>query len=82
MCVDYVDLNKLTKGVKYPLPLIEYIMQNLGGALWFCKLDLAKGYYQIPVEETSKKYLAFCCRKGTFTFNFMPFGPKNAPSLF
>jgi hypothetical protein len=45
MCIDYVDLNKLTKTVKFPIPNIEDIMQSLGGAFYFCKLDLAKGYY-------------------------------------
>ena len=45
MCVDYVDLNRRTQPVKFPLPHIDDIMQNLGGAKYFCKLDLAKGYY-------------------------------------
>jgi hypothetical protein len=82
MCVDYVDLNKLCKTVKFPIPYIEDIMQACGGSMVFCKLDLAKGYYQIEVEEASKKYLTFVCRRGTFAFKRMPFGPKNAPALF
>ncbi len=82
MCIDYVDLNKLTTSVKFPIPNIEDIMQNLGGSLYFCKLDLAKGYYQVPVCPDSKKYLTFTSRRGTYTFNRMPFGPKNAPSVF
>lgn len=45
MCVDYVDLNKLCKTVKFPIPYIEDIMQACGGSFVFCKLDLAKGYY-------------------------------------
>lgn len=53
MCVDYVDLNKLTTTVKFPIPNIEDIMQSLGGSKYFCKLDLSKGYYQIPVDKES-----------------------------
>lgn len=45
MCIDYVDLNKITKTCKFPIPNIEDIMSSLGGSLYFCKLDLAKGYY-------------------------------------
>lgn len=82
MCIDYVDLNKITKTCKFPIPNIEDIMSSLGGALYFCKLDLAKGYYQIPVHPKSKKYTTFVSRKGTFCFNRMPFGPKNAPCVF
>ena len=82
MCIDYVDLNKLTKTVKFPIPNIEDILQSLGGAVYFCKLDLAKGYYQVPVSPRSKKYTTFVSRSVTYAFNRMPFGPKNAPAVF
>ena len=82
MCIDYVDLNKLTTTVKFPIPNIEDIMQSLGNSKYFCKLDLSKGYYQVPVEESSQKYTTFVSRTGTYCFTRMPFGPKNAPSVF
>ena len=61
-CVDYTDLNKITVPIKFPLPIIEDIMQSLGSCNYFCKLDLAKGYFQVGVEEDSKKYTTFTSR--------------------
>ena len=81
-CVDFVDVNKITKPIKFPIPIIEDIMQSLGGCNYFCKLDLAKGYFQIAVEEESKKYTTFVSRQGTYCFNRMPLGPRNAPAVF
>lgn len=50
--------------------------------MYFCKLDLAKGYYQVPVHPNSQKFTTFVSRTGTYAFKRMPFGPKNAPAVF
>ena len=75
-------MNKVTKTVKFPIPNIEDIMQSLGRAKIFVKMDLAKGYWQVPVELDSRKYCTFVTRRGTYAFKRMPFGPKNAPAVF
>lgn len=81
-CVDLQDVNDRTRKIKFPLPNIEEILQNLGGACYFMKLDLAKGYWQVPVAENSRKYLTFITRRGTYRYKRMPFGPTNAPAVF
>ena len=43
-CVDYRKLNAVTKKDKYPLPLINEIIDHLNGAKWFTSIDLASGY--------------------------------------
>lgn len=69
--------------IKYPLPAIEDIINGLGGrAKYFIKFDMAKGFWQIRVKDECKKFFAFTTRKGTWTFTVMPFGHKNAPSIF
>lgn len=81
-CVDLRDVNNISESIKFPLPSIEEIVQSLGGSKYYCKLDLAKGFWQIPVERKSQGYLAFVTRRGTFKFVKMPFGHKNAPGVF
>ena len=49
-CVDFRELNKRTKKDAYPLPRVEDCLDNLGGAKWFCTLDLQAGYWQVDVD--------------------------------
>jgi len=51
LCVDYRQLNKITKQDSYPLPLIEELQDRLGGAKWFTSLDLKEAYYRVRMKE-------------------------------
>lgn len=82
LCVDYRALNKRTKRDHYPLPLIEDQLDQLAGNSLFISLDLASGYYQIPIEKSSQEKTAFVTPDGQFEFTRMPFGLVNAPSVF
>jgi len=50
-CGDYRRLNAATVPDKYPVPSMLDMSARLGGCKVFSKLDLKKGYYQIPVRE-------------------------------
>lgn len=82
LCVDYRALNRKTKKDHYPLPRIEDQLDLLAGNNLFISLDLASGYYQIPIAESSRPKTAFVTPDGQFEYNRMPFGLVNAPSVF
>lgn len=79
-CVDYRELNRLTKDDKYPLPRLDDALDMLGGNTMFTTLDACSAYWQIEVANQDREKTTFVCHMGTFQFNFMPFGLKNAPA--
>ena len=54
-CVDYRKLNKVTIKDNYPVPLIEETLDSLKGSCFFTSLDLASGYWQVALDEKTKK---------------------------
>lgn len=82
LCIDYRALNKKTIRENYPMPLIDDQLDLLAGHKFYTTLDLASGYYQIPVREDDKYKTAFVTPDGHFEFNRMPFGLANAPATF
>jgi len=81
-CIDYRKLNKITVFDPEPIPNIEDIMSKVGKAKYFTKLDLTKGYWQIPLAEHDKCKSAFITAEGLYEFNVLPFGMVNAPAVF
>ena len=78
ICVDYRKLNKVTISDPEPTKISEDLFQQLGKSSFFSKIDLSKGYWQIPVTEEDVFKTAFLTPDGAYEFLRMSFGMKNS----
>ncbi|PHJ21918.1 retrotransposon ty3-gypsy subclass, partial [Cystoisospora suis] len=62
LVIDYRPLNRITIKDDYPIPKIHDLINRLGKATWFTKLDLQKGYYQVEIAEADQWKSAFRTR--------------------
>ena len=81
-CIDYRQLNLVTVFDGEPLPDVDFLFSKLHRAQYFSKLDLSKGYWQIPIQSEDRPITAFTTPLGQFQFTVMPFGLQNAVAVF
>ena len=82
LCVDMRMVNSRTEVDPFPLPRIEELIDRVGSAKYLTKLDMVKGYWQVPLDSESIPVSGFVTSFGHFRWRFMPFGCRNAPATF
>lgn len=81
LCVDYHHLNTLTIK-KYPLLVIDELLDELQREMWFTSLDLSSSYHQIQMEPNDIPKTAFQTHNGCYEYRVMPYGVTGGLVIF
>lgn len=81
-CTDFRRVNNLTKADSFPLPRMEDCVDRVGTSRYVTKLDLLKGYWQVPLTSRASEISAFVTPDAFMQYTVMAFGMRNAPATF
>lgn len=81
-CTDFRKVNALTVLDCFPLPRMEDCVDSVGSARFVSKLDLLKGYWQVPLTPRASEVSAFVTPDSFMQYTVMAFGLRNAPATF
>ena len=82
MCLDYGQLNAVTRDVAYPIPHTQDCLDVVAGATLFLTMDITAAYHQIPVAKEDILKTAFITKYGLYEFKTLPFGLKTAAQTY
>ena len=82
LCVDYRKVNAVTKTDAYPIHRIEDCIDRIGQAKFVTKLDLLKGYWQVPLSEWARDFSAFATHDALYRCRVFAFWHEERPRYF
>jgi len=80
LCIDYRILNTKVLKDRFPVPLIDEVLDKMQNAKYFSVFDLK--FFHVEIDEASQKNTAFVTKEGLFEFNRAPFGYCNSTAVF
>ena len=81
-CTDYRKVNNVTVPDSFPMPRVDDCVDTIGSARFVTKLDLLKGYWQVPLSPRASAISAFVTPDNFLQYCVMAFGMRNAPATF
>ena len=82
MCINYCQLNKMTIKNPYPLPRIDDLFDQVGGAKIFSNMDLRFDYHRVHIRNEDIHKISFHTRYSHYEFVVILVGFTNAPTYF
>lgn len=83
LCIDYRQLNAVTRKRAHPIPPIDSMLDNMKNARYITKVDMSLAFHQVQVDPDSCDYTAFSVPgRGQFRYKRMSFGLTNAPTTY
>ena len=82
ICTDYRQLNKYLRRELFEIPTFDDVVSKFQGAVCFTKLDAKSGFYQIPLDESSRDFTTFITPFGRYRYKRLPMGISIAPEIF
>ena len=82
--IDYRKVNAVSEKTSFPLPSLDDVWDAIGEAkaTYFAVLDMASGFWQLPLHPDTKHKSSFITQQGQYQWNRMPFGLSNATTTF
>ena len=82
ICLDPSELNKAIQRQHFTVPTVDQLFAKICKARFFCSLDAASGFYQIPLTTASSYLCTMATPRGRYRFLRLPFGLKSAPEVY
>jgi Reverse transcriptase (RNA-dependent DNA polymerase)/RNase H-like domain found in reverse transcriptase/Retroviral aspartyl protease len=82
LCIDFRNLNQITRKDRYPLPLIDELLGRISRAKILTKLDIRQAFNRIRMSPESEELTTFRTRYGSYKCKVLPFGLTNGPATY
>eukprot|EP00736_Rhodelphis_marinus_P010119 Rmarinus@m.1922 len=82
LCVDLSVVNQLIESSPYPLPRLQQLFLYLNGKRFYAVLDLFKGFWQFPIDESCQEFFSFVTPDGIYTPTRVPMGGRTSAEHF
>ena len=82
ICVELRKLNDTCMHDPFSMPFTDEVLKGVGGQEMYSFIDRFSGYHKIRITKEDRHKTTFVTEWGCFQYMVMPFGLKNAPTIF